>query len=83
MHITKTKPIFSTIFAIKMNTQSKNLHNFFKQNPFFYYKKDSLSAAFLIDKHDKITIKKKWSLKHNHLKEIEPTLYYSLDELYL
>ncbi len=83
MHITKTKPIFSTIFAIKMNAQSKSLQNFFKQNPFFYYKKDSLSAAFLIDTHNDITKKEKWGLKHNNLKEIEPTLYYSLDELYL
>jgi hypothetical protein len=81
MQIVKTKPVFSTIFAIKINNSKESILSFFQKNPFFYYKNQTISLAYQISQHEDKTRKKHEIIKQNHLKGIEPTPYYSIDEL--
>jgi hypothetical protein len=80
MRITKTKPVFSTIFAIKINNNFESVSSFFNNNPFFYVKNNELALAYFIKSNENKNIKTKEIIKQNHLKGISPNLYYTFDE---
>jgi hypothetical protein len=81
MNIVKTKPIFSTIFALKINPQSEKINEFFHENPFFYFNKKNLSAAFFIQSSHNLKTTKLEIMQRNPLKGIHPSFYTELSEL--
>jgi hypothetical protein len=80
MDIIPSKPVYSTIFALQINTLSDSISTFFEKNPFFYFKDKELSLAHHINKDEKNPPTKEEIIKQNHLKGIAPTLYYSFEE---
>ena len=80
MKITPSRPVFSTIFSIKINKISDSLSLFFQENPVFFFKNNHLSLAY----HGKIDQNpnrmKEEIIKQNNLNGIVPTIYYSLEE---
>ena len=76
MHITKTSPYFSDIFALKTN--STIFQELFSQEPFFYNKNNSLTLAI------SDTLKKQQYplLKQNILKQFPTITYTHITDLY-
>ena len=80
MNITPSKPVFSTIFSIKINKISDSLSYFFKENPVFFFKNNHLSLAYQVEMNQDSNQLKQDIIKQNNLNGIEPTIYYSLEE---
>ena len=80
MNITPSKPVFSTIFALRINNISDSLSSFFEANPTFYFKNHDLLLAYHINRNKEKMPTKQDIIKQNNLKGIEPTIYYSFEE---
>jgi uncharacterized protein YneR len=78
MTITPSKPVFSTIFAVKIKNISDSITQFFQKTPFFFFKKEDLSLAYFIKKDDVKIQTKKDIIKQNHLKGIDHNVFYLL-----
>jgi len=76
MHITKTSPYFSDIYAIKTN--STIFQKLFAQEPFFYYRNNTLTLAI----SDTLKQQQYPLLKQNILKQFPTITYTHLRDLH-